>query len=167
MKEVAFTVKPGGEFYNKYFKVKKERQRFRDLARVFFKKYDLVDVNVYYQAEVLGLKLNAEQKNKFAKQLKRYDDKNGVSIFKKRSPMQKAWNEEVTSNIDFKIIDEIRFWYFSLINCGSYNLWDYNGNIYGYLEDRYKNEIELPDYMTEIKMSDYYSALENSLNDKK
>lgn len=166
MKEVAFTVKFISEFYNKYFKAKEERRRFHNLAKVFFKKYDLIDAE-YYQAEVLGLKLNAEQKNKFAKQLKRHDDKNGISIFKKRSPMQKAWNKEVTSNIDFKIIDEIRFWYFSLINCGSYNLWDYNGNIYGYLEDRYKNEIELPDYMTEIKMSDYYSTLESSLNDKR
>lgn len=82
MKEIAFVIKRDSEFYNKYFKVKEEQQHFHDLARVFFEKYDLLDNAEYYQAEFLGLKLTAEQKQRFADQLKKHDDKNGMSIFK-------------------------------------------------------------------------------------
>lgn len=161
MKEIAFTVNPDSELYNKYFEADKERQRFHCLARAFFEKYDLLDSGNYYQTEFLGLELNAEQKKRFAEQLKKYDDENGMSIFKKRSSMQKAWNEEVTSKVDFEAIKAIRFWYFNFINHGSCNLWDNNGTVYGYLKDTYKEEIQLADYMTEIKMSEYYSIIES------
>ena len=161
MKEVAFIVKPDSEFYNKYFKAKEERQHFHDLAREFFEKYDLVDSAEYYQTEFLGLKLNDEQKKRFADQLTKYDDENGMSRFKKRSAMQKSWNEDVTSKVDFKSMNVQHFWYFPFINKGRYNLWDDgNGTIYGYLEDNYKEEINLTDDMIEIKMSEYYSAIE-------
>jgi hypothetical protein len=165
MKEIAFKVKSDSEFYNKYFKAKEERQHFHDLARVFFEKYDLVDNAEYYQTEFLGLKLNAEQKKRFAEQLKKYDDENGMSVFKKKSAMQKVWNEDVTSKVDFETIDAIRFWYFYFINKGKYNLWDDgHGTIYGYLQDDYKEEIGLADYMIEIKMSEYYSVIESLKN---
>ena len=131
---------------------------------IVFNKYDLVDSAEYYQTKFLGLKLNGEQKNRFAEQLKKYDDENGMSIFKKKSLMQKAWNEEVTSKVNFEVIDAVKFWFFCLINSGSYNLWDYNGSIYGYLKDDYKEEIRLSDYMTEIKMSEYYSVIESLSN---
>lgn len=162
MKEIAFTVKSDSDFYNNYFKAKEEKQHFHDLARVFFEKYDLLDNAEYYQTEFLGLKLNSEQKKKFVGQLKKYDDENGMSIFKKNSAMQKAWNDEVTSKIDFKIIYGIKFWYLSFIYHGSYSLWDYNNVIYGYLKENLIDEIKLADYMTEIKMSEYYSVIESS-----
>ena len=161
MKEIAFVVKPNSEFYNKYFKAKEEKQHFNNLARAFFEKYNLLDYTEYYQTDFLGLKLNAEQKKRFSEQLKKYDDENGMSIFKKKSAMQKAWNEDVTSKVNFEIINSMKFWYFGFINCGSYNLWDYNESIYGYLKDSYKEEIQLADYMTEIKMSEYYSVIES------
>lgn len=161
MKEVAFTVKSDSEFYENYFKAKEERKHFNDLVKTFFEKYDLNDVEEYYQTKFLGLKLNNEQKERFVTQLKKYDDKNGMSLFKKNSLMQKSWNKEVTSKVDFQIIDKIGFWYLGFIGCGSYNLWDNDDIIYGYLKDKYKDEIQLADYMTEIKMSEYYSVIES------
>lgn len=163
MKEVAFVVQSDSEFYNKYFKAKEERQRFHDLARKFFEEHDLLDNGEYYQTKFLGLKLNPEQKKRFANQLKKYADENGMNIFKKNSPMQKSWSEDVVSKVDFVVLDAIKFWHFPFIDCGSYNLWDYNGVVYGFLKDKYKEEIRLADYMTEIKMSEYYSVIE-SLN---
>lgn len=162
MKEIAFMVKPDSEFYNKYFKRKEEKQHFHDLARVFFEKYDLVDKAEYYQTKFLGLKLNNEQKKRFEGQLKKHEDKNGMSLFKKNSAMQKSWNEEVTSKIDFEVINEIDFWYFSFIYHGAYSLWDYNGIVYGYLKDNLMEDITIADYMTEIKMSEYYSVIESA-----
>lgn len=162
MREIAFIVRPDSEFYNQYFKAKEERQHFHDLAMDFFKKYDLFDNAEYYQSEFFGLKLNAEQKNKFANQLKKHDDNNGMSIFKKKSAMQKSWNEEVTSKVNFEIINAIKFWYFGFIYHGNYSLWDdNNGIVYGYLKDNNKEEIRLADYMIEIKMSEYYSIIES------
>lgn len=161
MKEIAFVINKNSEFYNEYFKAKEEKQHFHDLARAFFEKNDLLDNAEYYQTQFLGLKLNSEQKKKFIGQLKKYDDENGMSIFKKNSAMQKAWNEEVTSMVNFDVINSIKFWYFSFISRGSYNLWDCNDSIYGYLKDNHKEEIQLADYMTEIKMSEYYSVIES------
>lgn len=162
MKEIAFIVKRDSEFYNKYFKAKEERQYFHNLARAFFEKHDLLDDSEYYQAEFLGLKLNAEQRQRFAGQLRKNDDKNGMSIFKNKSAMQKSWNEEVTSKINFEIINKINLWYLGFLHYGSYSLWDYNKNIYGYLKDNLSDNINLADYMTEIKMSEYYSVIESS-----
>lgn len=164
MKEIAFIVKSDSEFYHQYYKAKEEKQRFHDLAKVFFEKHDLLDSSKYYQTEFLGLELNAEQKQRFVEQLRKNDDANGMSVFKKKSAMQKSWNEEVTSKINFEIINTINFWYCGFIYYGNYSLWDDNqGTIYGYLKDNLKDEIRLADYMTEIKMSEYYSIIE-SLN---
>ena len=37
---------------------------------------------------------------------------------------------------------------------------DGNGNVYGYLSDKYNESITLSGGMTEIKMSEYYAAIE-------
>ena len=160
MKELAFIVVKDSEFYKQYFEAKEERQKFHELAKAFFEKYDLVDSAEYYQTKFLGLKLTAEQKKRFEGQLKKYDDENGMSRFKQKSAMQKAWNEFVTDKVNFDTIGKIQFWWLSLISNGSYNLWNKDGNIYGYVKDNYKETITLPEYMTEIKMSEYYSVIE-------
>lgn len=155
MKEIAFIVNPDSDFYKKYFKAKEEKQHFHDLAIAFFKKNDLFNGGKYYQTEFLGLELNPEQKKKFAYQIKKHDDNNGMSIFKKKSAMQKSWNKDVTSKVNFKIINSMEFWYFPFISQGSYTLWDSNETIYGCLKDKYKERIELADYMIGIKMSEF------------
>ena len=160
MKELAFIVVKDSEFYKQYFEAKAERQKFHELAKAFFEKYDLVDSAKYYQTKFLGLKLTAEQKKRFEGQLKKYDDENGMSRFKQKSAMQKAWNEFVADKVNFDTIGKTHFWWISLINHGSYNLWDKDGNIYGYVKDKHKETIILPEYMTAIKMSEYYSVIE-------
>lgn len=162
MKEIAFVVKRDSEFYNKYFKAKEEKQHFHDLARAFFEKYNLLDSARYYQSEFLGLELNVEQKQRFEGQLRKNDNEDGMSIFKKNSIMQKSWNEEVTSKVDLEAINKISLWYLGFISYGNYSLWDYDGNIYGYLKDNMTDNINLADYMTEIKMSEYYSVIESA-----
>lgn len=166
MKEIAFQIKRDSEFYKKYFETKAEKEKFHKLARIFFEKYNLLDNLEYYQTEFLGLKLTIEQKERFKKQIKKYADDKGMSIFKKLSPMQKAWEEEVTSNINFQILDQNDWWYGGMISYGSHSLWDYNSDVYGYLLDRHKDEIKLPDYMVEIKLSRYHSIIE-SFDDQK
>ena len=160
MKEVAFTVKQGSQFYQDYFSAKEERQKFHELAKEFFKKHNLFEPKKYYKTEFLGLELTAEQKKLYADQIKKNDDENGMRRFKKRSAMQKSWEEDVVSKVDFDVIEKPKFWWFEFIMRGSYSLWDHNGIVYGYLKDSHKEEIKLADYMTEIKMSEYYMAIE-------
>lgn len=160
MKEIAFIVNKDSQFYKNYFLAKEERQKFRELAREFFKKHNLFEPKKYYQTEFLGLELTAEQKALYADQIKKNDDENGMTRFKKRSAMQKSWEEDVVSKVDFDVIEKPKFWWFEFIMRGSYSLWDHDGVIYGYLKDNHKEEIKLADYMTEIKMSEYYMAIE-------
>ena len=162
MKEIAFTVKQDSQFYKNYFSAKEERQRFHELAKAFFKKHNLFEPKKYYQTEFLGLELTVEQKKLYADQIKKYDDENGMTRFKKRSAMQKSWEEDVVSKVDFDVIEKPKFWWFDFIMRGSYSLWDHNGIIYGYLKDNHKEEIKLADYMAEIKMSEYYMAIEET-----
>ena len=161
MKQVAFKVIKDSEFYKEYFETKAEKQKFHDLARDFFKKHDLLgNGKKYYQTKFLALELTAEQKERFAGQLKKDTDNRGMSNFKKKSSMQKMWNEDVTSKINFYTLNQNDWWYEGIISQGEYSLWDYNGEIYGYVSDKYKTEIELPEYVTEIKLSEYYSVIE-------
>ena len=162
MKEVAFTVNKESQFYRNYFLEKEERQKFNELAKSFFEKHGLFETKKYYQTKFLGLELTADQKKFYADQIKKNDDENGMTIFKKRSAMQKYWEEDVVSKVDFDVIKKLNFWWFEFIARGSYSLWDHDGVIYGYLKDRYKEEIKLADYMNEIKMSEYYMAIEST-----
>ena len=161
MVEVAFTVNKDSYLYQEYFDAKNERKKFHDLARAFFVKHDLLDSGEYYQCHTLSLKLSADQRSRFVDQLKKGKDPNGMSVFKKRSAMQKEWEDAVASKIDFDIISRYRTWFFVFISSGSYNMWDDgNGNVYGYLSDKYNESITLSGCMTEIKMSEYYAAIE-------
>ena len=132
------------------------------MAKAFFKKHNLFEPKKYYQTEFLGLELTVEQKKLYADQIKKNDDENGMTRFKKRSAMQKSWEEDVVSKVDFDVIEKPKFWWFDFIMRGSYSLWDHNGIIYGYLKDNHKEEIKLADYMAEIKMSEYYMAIEET-----
>ena len=160
MKEIAFKVVKDSGLYKSYFEELSEKQKFHDLARAFFEKHELIDKSTYYQSETLWLSLTEEQRERFKGQIKKYTDDNGMSIFKKTSPMQKEWNEDVVSKVNFYTLRQNDFWYGGIISHGRYALWDYDGEVYGYLYDKYKEEIQLPEYLTEIKMSEYYSVIE-------
>lgn len=160
MKEVAFKVVKDSNFYKVYFEVQAEKQKFHNLARAFFKKHNLVDGKEYYQTRVLSMSLTDEQRERFEGQIRKDTDHKGMYIFKLKSPMQKEWNEDVVSKINFFTLRQNDFWYDGIISRGRYALWDYDGEVYGYLYDEYKEEIQLPEYLTEIKMSEYYSVIE-------
>lgn len=163
MLEIAFKVDPKSDFYKKYFDVKAEQQKFHDLARAFFTKNNLASNGGYYQCERLYCELNEEERKKFASQITKYADKNGLTRFRKNSAFQKAWTENVVSKIDMKMIDSIKFWWLRYVHCGSYALWDRNGEIYGYLSEKNDKNIQTADWMIQIKMSEYYSVIEQEV----
>ena len=163
MIEIAFKVDRSSDFYKKYFDVKDERQKFHDLARAFFEEHNLASKGGYYQCESLYCELDEEEKKKFSNQITKYEDKNGLTRFRKNSALQKAWTENVVSKIDMKMIDSIKFWWLCYVHCGSYALWDKNGEIYGYLSEKNDKNIQMADWMIQIKMSEYYSVIEKEV----
>lgn len=159
MQEVAFRVKPDSELYKNHFKEKEERKKMHEYARAFFKKYGFCNKGGYYQRQTLSMELTPEEHEKYASQLKKHPDSNGLYTFKKISAMQKAWENEVCANVDFNKMHINSFWYSRIISSGSYALWDKDNELYGLLESKY-GEIELPDYMERISLSQYYAILE-------
>jgi hypothetical protein len=74
--------------------------------------------------------------------------------------MNKAWNSEVVSHCDMKRLDGTWCWYFPYIGQGSYALWHDGKNLYGYLKDNNRTDIELAEWMEPLKMSEYYAIQE-------
>ena len=162
MIEQAFIVDKDSKLYKEYFESYAEKQKMHDLARVFFEKHYLLNDHLGYRMiENLALQLTPEQEEKYKTQLKVTEDANGMRYFKKASPMNKEWHEMVTSKVDFNIIEQLWCWYWPYIGQGSYALWHSGDTLYGYLSDKHKEKIELAEYMTPIKMSEYYLAKEN------
>lgn len=160
MVEVAFNVIKGSSFYESYFQRKAEKQKFHDYAMAFFRKHDMVESLGYYQEEYLAMQLSEEERVRFAPQLKKLIDRNDVSYFKKNSPMYKEWATDVVSKVDMNLIHSGEWWYLPYIGEGTYSLWDYEGVIYGYLEDRNKKAIQLTEEMIQIPLSEYHKVRE-------
>lgn len=162
MIEQAFIVEKDSRLYMEYFESYAEKQKMHDLARVFFEKYDLLNDHLGYRMIAnLALQLTPEQEEKYKTQLKVTVDENGMRYFKKASPMCKEWRDTVSSKVDLNIMDQLWCWYWPYIGQGSYALWHSGDILYGYLSDKHKEKIELAEYMTPIKMSEYYLAKEN------
>lgn len=165
MVEQAFRVAKASKLYSEYFKAQAEKQKMHDLARVFFEKHDLLNDGLGYRMiEGLAMQLTPEQRDKYASQLKKLVDSDDMCYFKKASPMYQEWLREVSSKVDFNIMDQLWCWYWPYIGKGRYALWNDGENLYGYLSDEHKEKLELADYMEPIKMSEYYAIQETIHN---
>lgn len=158
--KLAFRVKRDSDFYAKYFDAREEKIKFKQLAAPFFKKHGID--GSYYITRCLAVKMPREQREKFADHIKKNPDSKGFYWFKKKSPIEKEWEETVVAQVDFNRLEQNDFWWMSHIMCGTYSLWDFEGDIYGYLEDSYQKDIKPADFMEQIKVSEYYAAIEKA-----
>lgn len=154
--EKAFKVKKDSRLYNNYFVSKSEKERFRQLANSFF---DSIGYDGRY---TLTRRLMVDQSELFPNELCKTQTREGLYRFKINSPTQKQWEQEVVDKIDMKSCNCNDFWYLDCLMRGKYSLWDYNGEVYGYLESDY--ELKLTEDMEEIKMSEYYRIIEEMEN---
>ena len=155
--EKTFKVKKDSKLYNNYFISKSERERFRQLANSFF---DSIGYDGRY---TLTRRLMVDQSELFPNELCKTQTREGLYRFKFNSPTQKQWEQEVVDRVDMEACNCNDFWYFDCLMRGKYNLWDYNGEVYGYLESDY--ELKLTEDMEEIKMSEYYKIIEEIENE--
>ena len=150
--EKAFKISPASDFGKRYTAAKEQRQTFRTLAKYFANKHFGVEKMSYVQSQTLYCDI--ETPGQVCKHKVQ-----GFWKYRKDSEMQKAWTEEVVSKINFDTLDWLLFWHWDYIDKGSYSLWDYDGTIYGYIEDTTK-EPNVPKGSEEIKMSEYYRIIE-------
>lgn len=166
--EIAFRVDPDSEFHRTYFEAKAEKNKFCRCAKTFFEEHGLVDpIPSYCISDILRVQLNGEQKRTFAKQLRKYDDPDGLSLFKRNSKMQSLWTSEVVNRVDYRLVCSLRYWWMPYLTRGSFALWDNGEEIYGFLssDSPYSCSLHaksLPDYFIEIKLSEYYAARERA-----
>ena len=156
--EIAFRVKSDSDFYKKYFNAKEELEKFKGLAYQFFEKHGID--GRFYLSKNLGVKITREQREKFADQIRKNPDNQGFYYFKMKSPIEKEWEETVTNHIDFERLEQVDLWWLNSISQGSYNLWDADGQIYGFLSTKQEKVFEPEAFMEEIKLSEYYEVIE-------
>lgn len=156
---LTFTVKSESQFYADYFASKAEKDHCRNLAIPFLDKYEIE--GKCYMAEFLAIEPTGRDMKMHGTQMLKNPDRNGVHRFKRNSPVEKAWESEVAAYVNFRVLEKCDLWFFDFINAGKYKLWDWNGTIYGYLENKYTNDIQMDEsWMQPIKVSEYYSAIE-------
>ena len=161
MIEFTFKIRRDSEFYVSYFKAKEEKEKLNTLTKEFLLKHGLDDVTEYYPSERLSLKLSEVRRLDFENQLLKKTDHNGMSYFRLTSPMQKAWEEETVSKIDFETLNKVRFWWMhAIVANGSYALWDYKGDIYGCVTENYADHVNRTYDMIPVDASEYYAILE-------
>lgn len=156
---LTFTVKPESQFYADYFEAKAEKKRFRDHAIPFLLKYGIE--GKCYMANFLALVPTDRDIKMYGTQILKTPDRNGITRFKRNSPVEKAWESEVAAHANFPVLEKCDLWQVEFITAGKYTLWDWNGTIYGYLENKYDRDI-IPNerWMQPIKVSEYYAAVE-------
>lgn len=162
--EIAFKVKHDSEFYGKYFAAKEEREKFKCVARQFFDKHRID--GRFYQSKTLSVKIPQEQLEKFAGQFRKNPDRKGFYLAKAKSPIEKEWEEIVTNHIDFKRLEQCDFWWLGHVCSGSYNMWDFHGEIYGYIYNNAGVEFKPDAFMEQVKLSKYYSVIEQIKGEK-
>lgn len=151
--EVAFKLSKECDLYKQYMEAEAEREKINELVKVFAMKHFGSEKLKYRITETLFCDVE------FVGQVCKQKSGN-LYRYKKNSALQKAWEQEVYGKADFKKTDILHFWYWGLIDRGSYSLWSKNGEVYGYLSSADESSPKLPDGAIEIKMSEYYRIVE-------
>lgn len=171
-KEIAFKIDADSKLYQAYYLEQKERRRFAELAKQFIQKYfPSSKDNAFAISKRLQIELDQKDvepvKNQLMKASVQYKRRQ-MYQFKASSFLGKAWVREVYDQIDNKALYATRGWFLDFgIWEAEYSLWDdKKGTVYGLLKNQSEGDtIEVPCYAIPIKMSEYYSIMEQAYPD--
>lgn len=157
---IVFKVNQGSEFYKKYFKSVDENKKFKQLAIKFLRTYFPLSItNIELSSDLKILFPTPEHEKAYSDQLQKSKDQNGKKGFIRNSFLAKKWQSEVMAQIDYSCIKDIRFWYAPYFShMMSFDLWDINGEVFGYLHG--DNE-QLPKNTTQIRASTIFAIIES------
>lgn len=153
MTDVYFTVNENSVLYRDYFESVEDEKKVLDAFHTVKEKYG-IEANAFYPAKgKFHIIPKGDDEKKFESMLK----KSNYGQFKKNSPVAKEWCELVK---DIKHMNKPRlFCYFNLIgHRWREQLFHIGTILYGHIES--DGNVEFTDYVTEIKASEFYKAIE-------
>lgn len=143
MNEYIFTVKPGSDFYDDYFRMVAGKQRFHNAALNFFQSRGISPSGRYVLIGRLHLDLLPDEVDRYRDQLTKARDSRGLYVFKAYSEMQRSWHAEVVE------IADLSSWCAIHWIAEQYAMWEHDGRIFGYLP---KCDSQLPYFAEPINI---------------
>lgn len=149
-----FKVNEGSELYTDYFKHKEDKKKIKEAIQEVCKKFGIEAEQFYMRKDRLHIVPTQNDIAKFSDMM----TKNDYGVFKKASEPSKMWVELVK---DIQHFNKPRM--FNYIHFHAYqwseNLFDIDGVVYGFLKD--VDEVNLPDFVVEIKASEFHKVIED------
>ena len=149
-----FKVNEGSQLHTVYFLWKEDKKKIKEAIQEVCKKFGIEAKEYYIRRDRLHIVPTQNDIEKFSDMM----TKNDYGVFKKTSEPSKMWIELVK---DIQHFNKPRL--FSYIHFHAHkwseNLFDIDGILYGLLKD--VDEVNLPDFVTEIKASEFYKIIED------
>lgn len=151
--EKYFIVDKESELYSDYFEWLNDKDKVAKAFRNVCEEFGVETKQFYLTKERFHIVPTLNDSEKFRSMMMKSD----YGVFKKSSPVTKRWNELVKDIEHFK--KPQLFYYLPLLGYKwRERLFNVGGVLYGSVEsDGY---IDIPDYMTEIKASEFYKVIE-------
>lgn len=167
--EIAFEVKPGSSLYHDYFAYLEDQKKLIEAYDKVQKEFGIESTRFLPMKESLAIEPTEKDKMNFAQYIKISGDLAGQE-FKKTSPMNKRWKELVKDIEHFRKPGLI-FYVHSLGHRWRERLFHVDLNweeveqpkLYGTIESE-AEDIAVPDWGIEIKMSEIYAIMEKLEN---
>lgn len=155
MANVYFTVNDGSVLYRDYFESVEDRKKVLDAFHNVKEKYGIEANELFPVKDKFRIIPKGDDEKKFESMLK----KSNYGQFKKNSPVAKDWCELV------KDIKHMRkpslILYFNIIgHRWKEQLFHIGTTLYGHIDS--DGNVEMPDFVTEIKASEFYKTIEDA-----
>ena len=149
-----FKVNEGCQLHTDYFSWKEDKKKIKEAMQEVCKKFGIEAEQFYMQKNRLHIVPTQNDIKNFSAMM----TKNDYGRFKKTSEPSKMWVELVKDIEHFhkpRLFNYIHFH----AHGWSENLFDIDGVVYGLLKDVY--EVNLPNFVVEIKASEFYKIIED------
>lgn len=149
-----FVVNEDSGLYADYFAWKNDRSKISDAFKKVCDKFGIETTEFYLDKNRLHINPTESDLSKFENIMK----KGSCGEFKKNSEPSKMWIG-LTKDIEHFRKPQLLFYFRSLGPRWRERLFDIDGKLYGSIESN--QDVNMPDFVTEIKASEFYKIIED------
>lgn len=156
--EKYFRIRRDSKFYKEYFQFVADTKRNAELFRAFAAERGIESHSFIPLKNGLYIVPTEKDIERFGGDFVKDTFKNGLRRFKKTSKVSKLWCELMKNE---KVAERPRFWSYVPTLCGRFRerCIRVGDDLYGSLQSQ-ESEIQLADFMDEIKASEFYLIME-------
>lgn len=148
-----FEVKPGSRFYEEYFAHEGDKPKILSAFKEVCEKFGIEADEFYIDKDMFRIVPTASDRRKFSGMMKQSND----GEFKKNSEVSKMWMRLVRDIEHFE--KPHLLFHFNLLGCRwKERVFHMEDQLYCSIES--DGEISVPDFVTEMKASDFYQIFE-------